>query len=71
MARNNGAIQRVFDLFYAGRGEPVTVTTQQLNEIAQGDGTRRYRDLIAEGAIVEKNRRVLPNRQVQYTAATV
>lgn len=67
MARNNGAISRLFDLFF-NAGGPVTITTQQLNELAQGDGTRRYRDLIAEGSVRETNRRVLPNRQVEYTA---
>lgn len=70
MARNTGAINRVFDLFRLGTQEsPVRVTTSELNSAAQGDGTRRYRDLVANGELTEVSRRtLLPSRQVEYSA---
>jgi hypothetical protein len=70
MARNTGAIQRVFDLFYHGLGyNPVTVTTKQINAAARGDGLRRYRELIVEGAVTEISRRIAPGtRQLEITA---
>lgn len=69
MARNTGAIYRIYELF--NFRDPVRVTTAQLNDVAQGDGTRRYRDLITEGTLREVSRRTLADRQVEYTAILI
>lgn len=67
MARNTGAINRVFSLFGGTPENPTTATTAQINEAAGGDGTRRYRDLIQLGQLKEISR-ARRNRQVEYTA---